>query len=410
MIPRKSPKTPLSLDSWPALPLSIWYPDDGNSMQEEQKADVVAAFKHSHRIREIDLLITMDYSFLTSIRNKSFPELEHLALIGPPSITLPPEFLGRSTPLPRLRHILLIGLHIPALSKLLLASRGLVSLHLDSHNLTRTGFISPEDLSTALSSTTQLEYLHFTCPRLPIGFYSELTSINASTLVLPALTFFYFSGLIEYLEKLVFQIHPPHLMEFIVSFNQNIHYVPQLSRFISRTEQLSSLPFQTSISLGFGTIEIEHHFRRLSSPQEVSRTHFKNFYMEDWQDSRVGHICAQLSPLASSVKQLKLSVFNLYLARQARDTADPAPWLQLLTLYDSVEEIELECFGRGEPCIGFARALQQSTWESAQELLPALRVLRIRGFDSRPIRLTMLFAAARQLTGRPVIAHCLDQD
>jgi len=82
--------------------------------------------------------------------------------------------------------------------------------------------------------------------------------------------------------------------------------------------------------------------------------------------------------------------------------------LQLLTPYSSVEEIEF--FGRGEPCTGFARALQQSTWEMAQELLPALRVLKIRTFDSRTIRLTTLFAAARQLSGRPVIVHRLDQD
>jgi len=404
MIPRKSPKTPL--DSWPALPLSVWTPDDGDSNQEEQKADVVAAFRNSDRIREINLSITRDNSFLTSIRNKSLPELEYLTLIGPPSITLPPEFLGGSTPLPRLRHILLVGLHIPALPQLLLSSRGLVSLYLDSHNFSRTEFISPVDLSTALSSTTQLEYLHITCPSLPIRFHSEPTGPNSSphNFVLPALTFLYFSGFIEYLENLVFRIHAPHLMELIVFFHQNVFIVPQLSQFISRTEQLSSLPFQTSISLYYGSVEIEHHFRSPSTPQEVFRVRFRSFYTDGWQASQVGYICAQLSPLASSIKQLKLSVSNQ--SETLRGQTDPASWLQFLTVYNGVEEIE--CFGRGEPCTGFPRALQQSTWETAQELLPALRVLKIHGFDCRAICLTMLFAASRQVTGRPVIVHRLD--
>src|SRR5712672_3905360 len=57
VIPRNSPKT--SLDSWPALPLSIWY-DSGGPMSSEQMADVVAAFEHSSRIREITLPITID--------------------------------------------------------------------------------------------------------------------------------------------------------------------------------------------------------------------------------------------------------------------------------------------------------------------------------------------------------------
>jgi len=124
-----------------------------------------------------------------------------------------------------------------------------------------------------------------------------------------------------------------------------------------------------------------------------------------WEVSQVGHICARLSPLASSVKQLTLYVSDL---PPIQRKTDPAPWLQFLTPYNSVEEIEV--FGQGALCTGFACALQQSTWKAAQELLPALRVLKIHGFNPRLIRLTMLFATARQLTGRPVIVHRLDQD
>src|SRR5712671_5779794 len=104
IIPRKSPKTPL--DSWPALPLSVWYEGNNNYVPEAQEADVAAAFEHSDRIREIRLPVTMGYSLWRSICNKSFPELEHLTLVGPSRVTPPPEFLGSTTPPPRLRRIL----------------------------------------------------------------------------------------------------------------------------------------------------------------------------------------------------------------------------------------------------------------------------------------------------------------
>jgi len=375
-------------------------------ISEEQKADIVAAFEHSDRIREICLPVNMGYQLLTSTHNKSFLELEFLRLYGPCSINLPHKFMCGSTPLPRLRRIELSYLHIPALPQLLMSSQGLVSLHLGPDTLTGNHFISPEVLSTALSSTTQLEYLYIHCDRIPIKYHPELTSANSSPhnlVVLPALTYLNFGCSIEYLERLVSWIHAPRLMKLNVYLYQTILDVPQLSQFISRTEQPSLLPFRTSIALDTGAFTIEHHFRRLPSPQEVYFM-LRILYLDDWGVSPVLHICAQLSPFVSSVKQITLSVAHLPPPFQRND---PTPWLQLLTSYDSVEEIEVSV---RRACTGFACALQQSTWESARELLPALRVLRISGFDSREIRLTMLFAAARQLTGRPVIVHHLDQD
>src|SRR5712675_1559841 len=167
VIPRKSPKTPL--DSWPALPLSVWY-DSEDYMSSEQMADVVAAFKHSERIREVHLPTTMGYSFWKSICSKSFLELEHLAISGSLPTSLPHEFLCGSAPGPcRLRSILLNYLHLPALPQLLFCNWDLVSLHLGQCTLTGNGFISPEVLSTALSAATQLEYLYIDCERVRNG-------------------------------------------------------------------------------------------------------------------------------------------------------------------------------------------------------------------------------------------------
>jgi len=412
VIPRDSLKTPLN--SLPALPLSIWY-DLKATMSSEQKAEVVAAFEHSDRIREISLPMTMGYSCLASMCNRPFLELEHLALPGIPGcpVTLSSEFLGGSTPSPRrLRSIHLSYYHLPTLPQLLLSSQDLVSLHLGYYTLTRIGFISPEVLSTALSATTQLEYLYIDCRPVHTGSYPELTSETPSPLnlvVLPALTYFHFGSFIEYMENLVSRIHAPHLVKLSVHSDQGVLDVPQLSQFICRTERLSSLPFRPSISLDMAAFSVEHHFKPLPFAQEVSHVYFRNVRMGGWQMSEVDHICTQLSPLASSVKQLKISAF--YFPPNVQRKTDPAPWLQLLTPYDSVEEVEFH--GKGAPCTGIASALQQSTPETAQELLQALHVLRIRGFHTWSISLIMSFATARQLAGRPVIVRRLnrmDQD
>jgi len=129
--------------------------------------------------------------------------------------------------------------------------------------------------------------------------------------------------------------------------------------------------------------------------------------MTDWRVSEVDHICTQLSPLASSVKQLKISAFQP--PPNLKRKTDPAPWLELLKPYNSVEVVEF-C-GKDAACTGIASALEQSTWEVAQELLPALRVLRIRGFHTWSMSngLITSFVAARQLAARPIIVRRLTQ-
>jgi len=340
--------------------------------------------------------------------------LEHLALSASSHfcspVALPSEFLSGPTSPRRLRNITLNCLYLPALPQLLLSNRDLISLHLGYFTLTWRRFISPEVLSAALSTTTQLEYLYIYCIPENTEPHPQSISENSSPLnlaVLPALTYFHFGGSIEYMERLVSRIHSPHLEKleiFSKISHQGVWDIPQLSQFISRTERLSSLPFRTSISLQMRNFSVGHHFRFLPSPQEVSRVFFRCDGMEDWQASQIYHISTQLSPLASDVKELKISAFHLPLNLKRK--TDPAPWLQLLTPYNNVEEVEFR--GEGAACTGIASALEHSTRETAQELLPALRVLRIRGFDTSSSRLITSFVATRQLTGRPVVIRRLN--
>ena len=166
-------------------------------------------------IQTLFLPVLVGRLFWTSIYNKSFPELEHLAIselrhyFSP--IGLPDEFLGGSTSPCRLRNIFLHGLYLPALPQLLLSNRDLVSLHLGYAALIWDEFISPDILSDALSATTRLEYLYIDCP---VASHPELMNADLSPLnlvVLPVLTHVHLEGLVAYMENLVSQIHAPKL-------------------------------------------------------------------------------------------------------------------------------------------------------------------------------------------------------
>ena len=207
------------------------------------------------------------------------------------------------------------------------------------------------------------------------------------------------------MENFVSWIHALYLEKLDVHPDRHVLDIPQLSLFISRTELLSSLLFQTSTSFIMGCFSIKHHFKFLPSLHDVPYVNFNCVDMGKWQVSQVDHICTQLSLLASSVKQLKSSAFHLPPNLQCK--TDPAPWLQLLMPYDDVEEIKF-C-AEGALSTGIAKALQQSTQETVQELLPVLRILRIRRFHSWSIHLIMSFVVTRQLAGRPVIMRRLKQ-
>ena len=85
------------------------------------------------------------------------------------------------------------------------------------------------------------------------------------------------------------------------------------------------------------------------------------------------------------------------------DQMDAVRWLELLGSFKSVQVLLL---GRlsSHSAIGIARALEESTREMAQEVLPVLRIIRIHGFQDRAesIHGIKAFVAVRELTGQPV--------
>ncbi|KAI9450497.1 hypothetical protein F5148DRAFT_1152790 [Russula earlei] len=408
--PRKSPKT--TLDSWPAFPLSICH--KSNSISPEELVDLTATLEHSDRIHEIYFHVAFLPSQLYSPslwKNRLFPELEHLTLVGSRPYEVPrfpPTFMSTSstTPHGRLRSIVLSNVHLHTLLQILPSSPRLVSLHLGLYILNGGGFISPMSLSTALSGSTQLEYLYIeNHPDEPSQAQTIQNLSPRDRIVFPALAYFRVRCSIRYLEAFVSWIDSPRLEKLIVYFDKHVSDIPQLSYFISRTEHLSSLPFRTSILLNAGAFSITHCFRNSPSAHEEFRLHFKCTDRDGWDVLQVERICAQLCGLMSNIKQLKISAFGL--PANLPHKTDPAPWLQLLAPYNSVEEIEL--WSKGASGSGIARALVQSNGKT-QEVLPVLRVLELRHFNSWASHLVNEFVAARLLTGRPIIMRRLKKN
>ena len=228
---RKARVVKKALGRRPTLPIAVWYPSPCTIREDENNASF--ALQHPDRIREISLFLTDSLLFKTRAQLlASFPALEYLRLESPDptkseSPPLPLGFLGSSAP--RLSHIHLIGVPFPTLPLLLLSTRDLVSLQLDS--VSKAGYFSPETLSIGLSMMTQLKSLiiHF----LPLasretGNAGRPPPVRAT---LPALTKFHFSGDKAYLDDLISRLDSPILEQ---SLNPSAFETQRLAQFTSR--------------------------------------------------------------------------------------------------------------------------------------------------------------------------------
>ncbi|KAI9462656.1 hypothetical protein F5148DRAFT_215906 [Russula earlei] len=232
-------KRPMSemLDVWPVLPVEISHGSDLSTSWEN--VAVALESEHRHRICGIDLwdIPTSEWERFSAAMQKPFSELTYLEFrvgnITP--MSLPDSFLGGSAPL--LRQLKLVHCSFPGIPKLLLSSKQLVAL--DLWFIPNSGYISPQDLVTALSVLSRLKYLHlgFRSPRYPAS--RPRPPLTRS--VLPALIELTFKGVHEYLEDLVAQIEAPRLRTLEIIFFMDIDFVlPQLHRLINQVELFNS--------------------------------------------------------------------------------------------------------------------------------------------------------------------------
>ena len=388
-----------TLDVWPALPLII-----RGGVSETIVDNVIAQLEHSDRICKINLLWCTNSQIekLWAIMQAPFPELTILSLsFGPPSnrLVLPDLFLGGSAP--RLRFLALETFQFPGLPKLLLSATHLV--HLSLSNIPHSGYISPEAMVTYLSVLTSLEEfrLRFDSPQ-SCPDQETRRSPPPTRSILPALTFFSFKGVNEYLDDIVSRIDAPKLCRLSTTFFNDIDFsTPGLSQFINRTPTLG--PYsdgEAYFIFGYSDAVVELHWQ--SHPKPFHRRMFEVKILckvSDWQLSPLAQICAlSLHPL--------LTMENLYIYEIVfpvpdwKDDTENSEWLNLLLPFTAVKNLYLSKLF--SPLI--APALQELTGARTTEVLPALKNVLLEGFQpSEPVQEGIAqFISARQLIKCPV--------
>ena len=398
------PGTPVrnDLDLWPAVPIIVDYFNYSlpiRNISPDDDDNIVAALEHPDRVRCLKLPVTnSQLGKVATVAQEPFPTLTQLRLevsskYGSVSV-LPSAFLGGSAP--RLREMLLEGIPFPTLPTFLSSASDLVNLTL--HRIPHTGYISPEVMVASLAASTRLN-------SLSIGFQSSTSRPDQSAsirrraappmrVVFLALTNFEFLGASEYSEDLVARIDAPRLAFIQIKyFNQLAYQVPQLFRFIGRTQIIEQAmdavvdPTTSYISLCLYSGPAEH--RRLSLYLHISCRGL---------DLQVSHLAEVLSQSYAVL----LTVDHLYILERDlpprwQGEMDDIEWLALFRQFTALETLAVS----GRQIGHVTHALNNVTIETVPEILPALRLLFLANEQAGYVE---KFITARQLAGLPPIA------
>jgi len=326
----------------------------------------------------------------TAVRDP-FPALTHLWLSSKDENmpALPDEFLGGSAPSLRVAH--LEGIPFPALPTLLSSALGLVDLRL--LDIPHDGYVSPEAMVASLAALTGLRtlFIGFKSPT-PLSRTRRRDPVTRTGL--PSLTTFGFHGVKEYLEDLVAQIDTPRLDYFRTSyFNQLDFQVPQLSKFIGRTQNLYLARFKCARAY-FGVNNV--HFSLYCEREELLESHFSlqiSCRGLDWQVSHVAQTLGQSSALLSNVSDLSIDARELLPG--GKDYMDDTEWLDFLRLFTAVETLHVS----GKLAGHVAHGLEGVTEDLVAEILPALYSLCL---EDEPLTSVERFVEVRRLSSRPV--------
>ena len=392
-------KTPArdTLDIWPPLPLQIW--NRGSPI--ENVDNIIAVLERSDRVCYISLMNSgrSDLEKLLAAMQVPFLELTRLLLwsVDETVSALPDSFLGGSAP--RLEDLFLDFLPFPGLPKLLLSATHLIHLRLD--DIPHSGYFSPEAIVTALSALTHLEtlWLRFTSPQSrPDPAHQRPPPPTRS--VLPALTWFSFKGVNEYLEVVVARINAPRLDTLtIVFFNDIVFDTPQLTHFISCTPMLKTFT-KARITFEGGAASIDR----------LSRSSYKGLQVKilceklDWQISSMEQVCTSCLPPLSMLEDLYIKIPRPQPNWQ--DNIENALWLDLLHPFSTVKNLYLS----KEITPRIVPALQEVVAGGMTEVLPTLQnILLEEGQSLGPLGPVQegiqQFIAMRQDTGHPIAVH-----
>ncbi|KAI9443685.1 hypothetical protein F5148DRAFT_789137 [Russula earlei] len=391
-------KRPISelLDVWPVLPVVIGCGPTSSNTRWENVA-VALESEHRHRLCQINLwdIPTSHCERLAAAMQKPFPELTFLRFsVATNTVTsLPDSFLRGSAPL--LGYLWLDKCPFPGIPKLLLSSKQLVHLYL--FNIPNSGYISPQDLVTALSVLSRLETLH-------LGFPSRLYPASRpppplTRSVLPALDELAFQGVHEYLEDLLAQIEVPLLNKLDITFFMDINFVlPQLHRLISRVESFNSCD-RAIVHTSDRAIQ----FSISSGPNRFPDLSLKIICSElDSQLASLAQVCSPSFTFLSTLVQLDIVDDDGPLIHWKRDI-ETTQWLELLAPFTAMKDLRLT----PQVASHVGQALEELTGERVTEVLPALQNIFLKAFGvsgSVP-RYLEGFVAARNLSRHPVVVR-----
>ena len=390
-------RTPVKemLAIWPPLPIVVQI-----FSKETRMDNIVVALEHNERICEIvffNVTKSQMKQVLAAVQ-QPFPALTRKVIWSSNWVEMPPvvpeSFLGGSAP--SLQYLDLLRIPFPGLPNLLLSATDLVTLLI--RNVSHSGHISPEVMVSCLSTLTRLDYLwlEFKSP----GSRPVQVTRHPPRSTLPALAFFLFEGVSEYLEDLVARIDAPLLDYFDIRFSHRLMFdTPQLAQFLARTPSIQPLV------AAFITFFDRHVRVTFSPPPPIKFDLVISCRHPDWQLSSLSQVFRSSFPDAfiSTVEQLFIRDIE---HRQPNEGAiEDGQWLEVLSPFTAVKDLYLSR--------EFAPRIFRALQELAGEVFPSLQKIFLEGglHPSWPVEGAIeKFVAARQLANQPVAVSRWDKE
>ena len=389
-------KTPAKdrLDVWPTFPLIV----QGMGGFFFGADNVIAALGQSNRVCQVAFSRLKGWQLekVLAPMQVSFPELTDLELSSyGETPVIPDSFLRGSAQ--RLRCLQLSGTPFPGLPKLLLSATQLVDLRLT--RMPHSGYISPKEMVASLTVLSSLEYLSlkFKSPQSRPDWESQSLPPPKRS-ILPALSYFRFKGVTEYLEELVACIDTPQLDQMNLTFFNQIDFdFPRLAQFINITPTLWASN-EAHVIFNNSAADVV-----LGCPTSKNRTRVLGISISckepDWQLSSIEQVCNSSLPTFSTVEDLYIE--HEYSKLVWKDDAiENTLWLEVFLPFTAVKNLYL--FKEFAP--GIAAALQELVGGRMTEVLPSLRNIFVVGLAESGFMQENIgqFVAARQLSNHPI--------
>ena len=387
-------------DVWPPLPLLI----QGDVLNPSRADNIIAVLeKRSDHMFRIDLDVQgPQWKKVSAKMRGPFSELTDLQLLtrftnkqSESMAVVPDSFLGGCVP--RLQKLYFHAIPFPGLPKLLLSAPHLVDLHLSS--IPRSGYISPEAIVTALSTSTSLQslWLQFQSPRSFPDWRSRPLPPSTRT-TFSALIELRFKGFSFYLDDLVAHIDTPRFNKlYITSFNEVEFDTTQFTKFIGRTPRFRALEKAcVTFECRAASVNISSETSGYGEPPGELNVNISSRDL-DWQVSCLEEVCISCAPLLPALETLYISEYS---RPNWKNDNENMLLVGLLHPFTAVKNLYLsEKIARR-----IVPALQELVGARTTEVLPTLRNIFLEELrPSGPVQKGIRgFVAARQ-----VISHSI---